>query len=99
MSVLEEFELFDCWIFSRFYRFIKFVIEEMEKYCFNFFIRELIIFVWYEVVDDYIEMIKYRFYGDDEESKLKVKVVFYELFYNVMFLLVLFVLYIMEEFY
>ncbi|NJE02519.1 class I tRNA ligase family protein, partial [Thermococcus sp. JdF3] len=54
---------------------------------------------WHEVADDYIEMIKYRLYGDDEESKLKAKVALYELLYNVMLLLAPFVPHVTEELY
>lgn len=95
----EELEPLDRWILSRLHRLIKFATEEMEKYRFNLLTRELITFVWHEVADDYIEMIKYRLYGDDEESKLKAKAALYELLYNVMLLLAPFVPHITEELY
>ncbi|NJE47306.1 valine--tRNA ligase [Thermococcus sp. GR7] len=94
-----ELEPIDRWILSRLHRLIKFATEEMEKYRFNLLTRELITFVWHEVADDYIEMIKYRLYGDDEESKLKAKVALYELLYNVMLLLAPFVPHVTEELY
>ncbi|NJE84405.1 valine--tRNA ligase [Thermococcus sp. CX2] len=94
-----ELEPIDRWILSRLHRLIKFATEEMEKYRFNLLTRELITFVWHEVADDYIEMIKYRLYGDDEESKLKAKVALYELLYNVMLLLAPFAPHITEELY
>ncbi|WP_297552511.1 valine--tRNA ligase [Thermococcus sp.] len=95
----EELEPLDRWILSRLHRLIKFATEEMERYRFNLLTRELITFVWHEVADDYIEMIKYRLYGDDEESKLKAKAALYELLYNVMLLLAPFVPHITEELY
>lgn len=98
-SAPEELEPLDRWILSRLHRLIKFATEEMEKYRFNLLTRELITFVWHEVADDYIEMIKYRLYGDDEESKLKAKAALYELLYNVMLLLAPFVPHITEELY
>ncbi|GAB6135442.1 valine--tRNA ligase [Thermococcus prieurii] len=94
-----ELEPLDRWILSRLHRLIKFATEEMERYRFNLLTRELITFVWHEVADDYIEMIKYRLYGDDEESKLKAKTALYELLYNLMLLLAPFVPHITEELY
>ncbi|WP_297073990.1 valine--tRNA ligase [Thermococcus sp.] len=94
-----ELEPLDRWILSRLHKLIKFATEEMEKYRFNLLTRELITFVWHEVADDYIEMIKYRLYGDDEESKLKAKASLYELLYNTMLLLAPFVPHITEELY
>ncbi|MBP1912859.1 valine--tRNA ligase [Thermococcus stetteri] len=98
-SAPEELEPLDRWILSRLHRLIKFATEEMERYRFNLLTRELMTFVWHEVADDYIEMIKYRLYGDDEESKLKAKAALYELLYNVMLLLAPFVPHITEELY
>ena len=95
----EELEPLDRWILSRLHRLIKFAAEEMERYRFNLLTRELMTFVWHEVADDYIEMIKYRLYGNDEESKLKAKAALYELLYNVMLLLAPFVPHITEELY
>ncbi|ASJ02920.1 valine--tRNA ligase [Thermococcus profundus] len=95
----KELEPLDRWILSRLHRLIKFATEEMEKYRFNLLTRELMTFVWHEVADDYIEMIKYRLYGDDEESKLKAKASLYELLYNVMLLLAPFTPHITEELY
>ncbi|AFL96219.1 valyl-tRNA synthetase [Thermococcus cleftensis] len=98
-SAPEELEPLDRWILSRLHRLIKFATGEMERYRFNLLTRELMTFVWHEVADDYIEMIKYRLYGDDEESKLKAKAALYELLYNVMLLLAPFAPHITEELY
>lgn len=98
-SAPKELEPLDRWILSRLHRLIKFATEEMEKYRFNLLTRELMTFIWHEVADDYIEMVKYRLYGDDEESKLKAKASLYELLYNVMLLLAPFVPHITEELY
>ncbi|WP_297420820.1 valine--tRNA ligase [Thermococcus sp.] len=94
-----ELEPLDRWILSRLHRLIKFTTEEMERYRFNLLTRELINFVWHEVADDYLEMIKYRLYGDDEESKLRAKVALYELLYNAMLLLAPLTPHITEELY
>ncbi len=94
-----ELEPLDRWILSRLHRLIKFATEEMERYRFNLLTRELMTFVWHEVADDYIEMVKYRLYGDDEESKLKAKAALYELLYNVMLLLAPLTPHITEELY
>ncbi|NJE61259.1 valine--tRNA ligase [Thermococcus sp. 21S7] len=98
-SAPEELEPIDRWILSRLHRVIKFATEEMERYRFNLLTRELMTFVWHEVADDYIEMIKYRLYGDDEESKLKAKAALYELLYNIMLLLAPLAPHITEELY
>ncbi|ASJ04600.1 valine--tRNA ligase [Thermococcus barossii] len=98
-SAPEELEPLDRWILSRLHRLIKFATGEMERYRFNLLTRELMTFVWHEVADDYIEMIKYRLYGDDEESKLKAKAALYELLYNIMLLLAPFAPHITEELY
>ncbi|AIF70188.1 valyl-tRNA synthetase [Palaeococcus pacificus DY20341] len=94
-----ELEPLDRWILSRLHRLIKFATEEMDSYRFNLFTRELMTFIWHEVADDYIEMIKYRLYGDDEESKLKAKVALHELLYNILLLLAPLAPHITEELY
>jgi len=95
----EELEPLDRWILSRLHRLIKFATDELEKYRFNLLTRELMTFIWHEVADDYIEMIKHRLYGEDEESKLKAKAALYELLYNITLLLAPFVPHITEELY
>ena len=94
-----ELEPLDRWILSRLHKVIKFATEELEKYRFNLLTRELMTFVWHEVADDYIEMIKHRLYGKDEESKLKAKVALYELLYNIILLLAPLAPHITEELY
>ena len=94
-----ELEPLDRWILSRLHRLIRFATNEMEIYRFNLLTRELMTFIWHEVADDYIEMIKHRLYGEDEESKLRAKVALYELLYNILLLLAPFVPHITEELY
>ncbi|HHH99947.1 MAG TPA: valine--tRNA ligase, partial [Thermococcus litoralis] len=94
-----ELEPLDKWILSRLHRLINFATEELEKYRFNLFTRELMNFVWHELADDYIEMIKHRLYGDNEESKLKAKVALHELLYNIILLLAPLAPHITEELY
>ncbi|WP_010477817.1 valine--tRNA ligase [Thermococcus zilligii] len=94
-----ELEPLDRWILSRLHRLIKFTTEEMEKYRFNLLTRELMTFIWHEVADDYIEMIKHRLYGNNEESKLRAKAALYELLYNIMLLLAPLTPHIAEELY
>ncbi|MDV3104758.1 valine--tRNA ligase [Thermococcus waiotapuensis] len=94
-----ELEPLDRWILSRLHRLIKFATEEMEKYRFNLLTRELMTFIWHEVADDYIEMIKHRLYGNNEESKLRAKAALYELLYNIMLLLAPLTPHITEELY
>ncbi|WP_456326580.1 valine--tRNA ligase [Palaeococcus sp. (in: euryarchaeotes)] len=94
-----DLEPIDRWILSRLHRLIRFATGEMDSYRFNLFTRELMNFVWHEVADDYIEMIKYRLYGDDEGSRLKAKVALHELLYNILLLLAPLAPHIAEEIY
>lgn len=94
-----ELEPLDKWILSRLHRLIKFATEELEKYRFNLLTRELMTFVWHEVADEYIEMIKHRLYGENEESKIKAKTALYELLYNITLLLAPLAPHITEELY
>ncbi len=61
----------DLWILSKLNKLIKKVTNDLENYKFNT-INDIIKFVWNDLCDNYIEMVKYRLYNKDngEEAKL-----------------------------
>lgn len=62
----------DLWILSKLQRLIERVDKDLENYRFNTIV-EIYKFVWHEFCDNYIEMVKYRLYGDDEEAKKEAR--------------------------
>ncbi|WP_456472166.1 valine--tRNA ligase [Methanocaldococcus sp.] len=71
--------LVDRWILSKLQRLIDRVDKDLNKYRFNTIV-EIYKFVWHEFCDNYIEMVKYRLYGEDEKAKEEAK---YTLYYSI----------------
>ena len=87
----------DKWILSRMNTVIKEVTENLEKYEIGIAAQKIYDFVWDEYCDWYIEMVKPRLYGENEESKeLAQKVLLYVL-ENILKLLHPFMPFITEE--
>jgi len=63
---VEELHVIDKWILAKLQEVIKKVTQAMEDYKFNQAIITLEKFLWNELADNYIEMIKYRLYGGDK---------------------------------
>ncbi|MDX9754908.1 MAG: class I tRNA ligase family protein, partial [bacterium] len=63
----------DRWILSRLQHAIAAARKGMEEYKFNDASEALYQFVWHEYCDWYLELIKPRLYGDDENAKRVVK--------------------------
>ena len=59
----------DSWIYSRTNQVIKECTEAMEAFEFHRAIRSIQEFFWHDFCDNYLEFIKHRIYGTDEESK------------------------------
>ena len=59
----------DKWILSRANKLTRVVTENMDKYEIGMAADRLYEFIWDELCDWYIEMVKPRLYGEDEESK------------------------------
>ncbi len=62
----------DRWIFSRLQGLISLIRENFDRYVFTIPVQELRGFVWHELADYYIEMVKHRLYKPEiygEESK------------------------------
>ncbi len=62
----------DLWIVSKLNRLIEKVDKSLENYRFNVIV-EIYKFIWHEFCDNYIEMVKYRLYGEDEDKKMEAK--------------------------
>lgn len=61
--------LADRWILSRLSSVCSEVNKSLEEYRFNDSANTLYQFIWHELCDWYVELIKPELYGDDEESK------------------------------
>ncbi len=60
----------DKWIISRLNKTIKEVSDNLDKFELGIALSKLYDFIWDEFCDWYIELVKPRLYGDDEDSKL-----------------------------
>jgi valyl-tRNA synthetase len=65
----EEFSLADKWILSRLSTVCSEVDKSLEEYRFNDAASILYQFIWHELCDWYVEMIKPELYGNNENSK------------------------------
>ncbi|MCD5409183.1 MAG: valine--tRNA ligase [Methanocellales archaeon] len=63
-----EPNVIDRWILSKLNRLIMEVTADLDGYEFKT-IKKMRNFIWNELADNYIEMIKYRLYGDDPDAK------------------------------
>jgi len=71
MSAYNEaaLEATDKWILSKANTVIREVTENLEKYELGIALQKIYDFIWDELCDWYIEMVKPRFWGDDQTSK------------------------------
>lgn len=67
--VLDNLEEEDKWILSRLNNTIKEVSDNLDKYELGLGAQKIYDFIWDEYCDWYIEMVKSRLYGSNEESK------------------------------
>lgn len=66
-SVQKEFTLADKWIISRLNKVVKEVTENMDKFELGLAVQKLYDFIWGEYCDWYIELVKPRLYGEDDD--------------------------------
>jgi len=95
---IEDLELPDRWIISKYNRLVKEVTENLEKYELGIAVQKLYDFIWSEFCDWYIELAKPRLY--DQENEQQRDVVLYTLTYilsNTLKLLHPFMPFITEE--
>ena len=89
----------DKWIISRFNTVVKEVTENMEKFELGIAAQKIYDFMWSEFCDWYIELVKPRLYGDDEETKLAAQATLCDVLKGTMQLLHPFMPFITEEIY
>ncbi|RJP21779.1 MAG: valine--tRNA ligase [Candidatus Omnitrophota bacterium] len=87
----------DRWILSRFQHTIAAARKGMEEYKFNESSEALYQFIWHEYCDWYLELIKPRLYGEDENAKRVVKTVALKVLESSLRMLHPFVPFITEE--
>ncbi len=59
----------DRWILSKLTNLIKISRKELDDYSFAFVLKEIRTFLWHEVADNYIEIVKYRLYNDIKKEE------------------------------
>ena len=72
-SLPENPEIEDKWILSRFNSVARSVTENLDKFELGVALSNLYDFIWDELCDWYIELVKTRLYGDNKESKLNAE--------------------------
>ena len=72
-SLPENPEIEDKWILSRFNGVARSVTENLDKFELGVALSNLYDFIWDELCDWYIELVKTRLYGDNRESKLNAE--------------------------
>lgn len=77
-----NYSLADKWILSRMNTLVKEVTENLEKYELGIALQKVYDFMWTELCDWYIELVKPVFYGDNEEAKGVAFNVIYEVLTN-----------------
>ena len=87
----------DKWIISRVNDAVKYITETMEKYDLALAGQRAYDLIWNEYCDWYIEIVKGRLYGDDEEDKKVARAVLVRVLKDMLRLLHPFMPYITEE--
>jgi len=94
-----ELTVVDRWILTRF----GLVIEDYHKYFGKYELSEarriMEMFFKHEFCDFYLEIVKYRIYGEDEKSKLSAKWTLYNVLLGILKLFAPFIPYLTEEIY
>ncbi len=70
---INELKVVDRWLLSNLNRLIRSVTDSMDDYQFDEAFKAIRGFTWDILADNYIELIKARLYGDDEEAKKAAK--------------------------
>lgn len=87
----------DKWIISRVNDAVKYVTDEMEKFDLSLAAQRIYDLIWNEFCDWYIEIIKGRLYGDDEEDKKTARMVLVRVMKDMLRILHPYMPYITEE--
>ncbi len=94
-----ELTVVDKWILTKFKKVVENYHKHFEKYELSDARRITELFFKHEFCDFYLEMVKYRVYGEDEKSKSGAKYALYETLLGVIKLFAPFTPYITEEIY
>ncbi len=70
---VQDLELADRWILSRFHKTVKETSEQIEKYGLGEAAKSLYEFTWNDFCDWYIELSKVRMFGDDSPEKTQAQ--------------------------
>ncbi|MCX7951731.1 MAG: valine--tRNA ligase [Clostridiales bacterium] len=89
----------DRWIVSRINEVAKEVTENMNKFEMGIAAQKIYDFIWSELCDWYIELVKPRLYGEDEKSKAAAQITLIEVLKDSLKLLHPFMPFITEEIY
>lgn len=95
--VLDNLEEEDKWILSRLNNTIKEVSDNLDKYELGLGAQKIYDFIWDEYCDWYIEMVKSRLYGSNEESKATAQKVLVYVLKDILKILHPFMPFITEE--
>jgi valyl-tRNA synthetase len=87
----------DKWIISRCNSMVKDITDNLDKYELGLAASKLYDFIWSEYCDWYIELVKPRLYGDDENSKIAAQVTLVKVLKDILKLLHPFMPFITEE--
>lgn len=94
-----ERTIIDRWIISRLCRTISAATKSLDEYQFNMALTEIENFVWHEVADNYLEMIKYRLYNENDKTRDAAIETFYDCLFASIKLLAPFMPFVTEEIY
>ena len=96
---LSKLEYEDKWILSKLNTLVKEVRENLDNYELGVATQKIYDFIWNEFCDWYIEIVKTRLYGEDEESKLIAQIVLNTVLMNALKLLHPIMPFVTEEIY
>ncbi len=86
----------DKWLLSEYSEVVKKATEAMDDYRYDKALEEIEYFLWHVLADHYIEMVKYRIYGEEDHA---VRSVLYEVGLGVTKMLAPFLSFVTEEVY
>jgi valyl-tRNA synthetase len=95
----ERLWVIDRWILSKLQKLVSVCVDEMDRYQFDTTLREIRRFCWNVFADNYIELVKGRLYGGDEEGKKAARYTLYIVLNTLTRLLAPFIPHITEEIY
>jgi valyl-tRNA synthetase len=99
LEEIKKFNATDLWINAKLNRIIKENTEDMDKYDYAHTIQRIRDFFYIDFCDNYMEYVKYRAYGNDEESKKALAYTLFNTAYQILNQLSIFMPFICEDIY